>query len=146
MKGLRQEAGRRLLATLLLFAPGTSLAGEARYGYCTWAGPAPGREAFVSTVYAVPADANSVRLARSFADYINAGARDRPRSFTPICFKEFDSEDSARSQRNRELAGYRERGFTLQLVGGWAPPEQPATGTRAQASAPGASQPATPIR
>lgn len=123
MQGKGPDAARLLLAALALLAPAASQAEVVRFGYCAWASPAPGREAFVSAVYAVPPQANSVRLARSFADYINAGVRDQPRHFTPMCFKEFDTEEAARSQRNQEVGGYRERGFTLQLIGGWTPPQ-----------------------
>lgn len=119
-------AGRRLalalLAAALPSAAGVAAAAEPkRYGYCTWTSRAPGLEAVVSTVYTVPAGSGSLRLARSFAAYLNAGQRDRPRPFAPVCFSEFESEGSARQQRNRELAGYRERGFTLQVVGEWQP-------------------------
>lgn len=123
----RRRPGRgwqpgRLVAAALLAAAGAVGAAEApRHGYCTWASPAPGQEAIVSAIYAVPAKSGSVRLARSFADYINAGRRDRPRSFAPVCFTEFDSEDAARRQRNREVDAYRQRGFTIHVVGGWQP-------------------------
>jgi hypothetical protein len=118
------ETAARLLAAVVLMAPGVGPAAEApRYGYCTWASPAPGQEAIVSSVYAAPARIGSVHLARSFADYINAGRRDRPRHFTPVCFREFESEAAARARRNEEIGAYRQRGFTLQVVGGWTPPQ-----------------------
>lgn len=118
-----KKAARQLVAAMLV-APSAGLAAEAaRYGYCTWASPAPGKEAFVSSVYAAPASVGSVHLARSFADYINAGRRDRPRNFTPVCFREFDTEAAARARRNEEVGAYRQRGFTLQVVGGWTPPQ-----------------------
>lgn len=124
MRGTIRNTAMRALAAALWIAPAASLAdAPVRFGYCAWASPAPGREAFVSAVYAVPAQANSVRLARSFADYISAGGGDRPRHFTPMCFKEFETEEAARARRNHEVAGYRERGLTLQVVGGWTPPE-----------------------
>jgi hypothetical protein len=115
--------GLAVIAALLAGAGATEAAEVARYGYCTWASPAPGQEAIVSAIYAVPVKSGSVRLARGFADYINAGRRDRPRSFAPVCFSEFDSEEAARHQRNRELAEYRQRGFTIHVVGGWQPAE-----------------------
>lgn len=118
-----RRAGQPLAACLLLAASLAGAAEPARYGYCTWAVATPAPEAVVSAVYEVPARAGSVRLARSFADYIDAGRRDRPRPFTPVCFREFESEDAARQQRNREVAGYRQRGFTVQVVGGWRPGE-----------------------
>lgn len=122
MKGTGPKTARRLLAVLALLAPAAGLAEPQRFGYCAWASPATGREAFVSAIYPVPAQANSVRLARSFADYIIVGGRDRPRHFTPMCFTAFETEEAARAQRNHEVSGYRERGFTLQVVGGWTPP------------------------
>lgn len=123
MNGTVSQTARRALALLALLASPASLAETLSFGYCAWASPAAGGEAFVSAIYAVPVQANSVRLARSFADYISAGGRDRPRHFTPMCFKEFETEEAARARRNHEVAGYRERGFTLQVVGGWTPPE-----------------------
>lgn len=124
MQGNAPEFARRLRVALMALAPATGLAAEApRFGYCTWASPAPGQEAFVSSVYAAPARTGSVPLARSFADYINAGRRDRPRNFTPVCFREFETEEAARQRRNEEVGAYRQRGFTLQVVGGWTPPD-----------------------
>ena len=108
---------------LLALALAAPAAAAPRYGYCTWAGPAPGQEAAVSAIYEVPAKSGSVRLARGFADYLNAGRRDRPRNFAPVCFSEFETEEAARHQRNREVDEYRQRGFTIHVVGGWVPAE-----------------------